>query len=68
MNLRWQAEMAQFMEVTHDYSGAASDRLPLIFDPRLATLTARRVGLRRPRSPSAAGPGRQAGPAGSNDL
>jgi L-rhamnose mutarotase len=32
VNQRWQAEMAQFMEVTHDYSGAASDRLPLIFD------------------------------------
>ncbi len=32
VNQRWQMEMAQYMEVTHDYSGAASDRLPLVFD------------------------------------
>jgi L-rhamnose mutarotase len=32
VNARWQAEMAQFTEVAHDYSGASSDRLALIFD------------------------------------
>jgi L-rhamnose mutarotase len=32
VNRRWQAEMAPMMEVAHDYSGAGSDRLPLIFD------------------------------------
>jgi L-rhamnose mutarotase len=31
VNQRWQAEMAQYTEVAHDYSGASSDRLPLIF-------------------------------------
>ena len=30
-NQRWQAEMALLTEVAHDYSGASSDRLPLIF-------------------------------------
>ena len=32
VNQRWQAEMAQYMEVAHDYSGASSDRLRLIFN------------------------------------
>ena len=32
INQSWQAEMAQYAEVAHDYSGAASDRLPLIFN------------------------------------
>jgi L-rhamnose mutarotase len=32
INERWQAEMARFTKVAHDYSGAASDRLALIFD------------------------------------
>ena len=32
VNVRWQAEVAPLMEKTHDYSGAASDRLPAIFD------------------------------------
>jgi L-rhamnose mutarotase len=32
INERWQAEMARFTEVAHDYTGASSDRLPLIFD------------------------------------
>jgi L-rhamnose mutarotase len=32
VNRRWQAEMAPMMGVAHDYSGAGSDRLPLIFD------------------------------------
>jgi L-rhamnose mutarotase len=32
VNQRWQAEMAQYTEVAHDYSGASSDRLPLIFN------------------------------------
>jgi L-rhamnose mutarotase len=32
INQRWQLEMAQYMEVTHDYSGAASDRLTAVFD------------------------------------
>jgi L-rhamnose mutarotase len=32
INQRWQAEMAQYTEVAHDYSGAASDRLALIFN------------------------------------
>jgi L-rhamnose mutarotase len=32
VNQRWQAEMARFTEVAHDYSGASSDRLALIFD------------------------------------
>jgi L-rhamnose mutarotase len=31
VNQRWQAEMAPLMEVAHDYSGGASDRLPIIF-------------------------------------
>jgi L-rhamnose mutarotase len=31
-NQRWQAEMALLTEVAHDYSGAASDRLALIFN------------------------------------
>jgi L-rhamnose mutarotase len=31
LNQRWQAEMAQYTEVAHDYSGAASDKLTLIF-------------------------------------
>jgi L-rhamnose mutarotase len=31
VNQRWQEEMAQYTEVAHDYSGASSDRLPLIF-------------------------------------
>ncbi len=31
VNQRWQAEMAQYTDVAHDYSGAASDRLLLIF-------------------------------------
>jgi L-rhamnose mutarotase len=31
VNIRWQAEMAPMMEVAHDYSGASSDRLPVIF-------------------------------------
>jgi len=32
INQRWQAEMAQYTEVAHDYSGAASDRMRLIFN------------------------------------
>jgi L-rhamnose mutarotase len=32
VNQRWQAEMARFTEVAHDYTGASSDRLRLIFD------------------------------------
>ena len=32
VNQRWQAEMAQYMAVAHDYSGAASDRLTVIFN------------------------------------
>jgi len=32
VNRRWQAEVAPLMEVAHDYSGAADDRLPLIFE------------------------------------
>lgn len=32
VNQRWQAEMAPYTEVAHDYSGASSDRLPLIFN------------------------------------
>ena len=32
VNQRWQAEMARFTEVAHDYSGASSDRLRLIFN------------------------------------
>jgi len=32
INQRWQAEMAMLTEVAHDYTGAASDRLSLIFD------------------------------------
>jgi L-rhamnose mutarotase len=31
VNQRWQATVAPLMEVPHDYSGAGSDRLPLIF-------------------------------------
>jgi L-rhamnose mutarotase len=33
-NQRWQAEMAQYTEVAHDYTGAASDRLALILNAR----------------------------------
>jgi L-rhamnose mutarotase len=32
VNLRWQAEVAPLMEKAHDYSGASSDRLPVIFE------------------------------------
>jgi L-rhamnose mutarotase len=32
VNQRWQAEMARYTEVAHDYSGASADRVPLIFD------------------------------------
>ena len=32
VNQRWQAEMAQYTQVAHDYSGASSDRLLLIFN------------------------------------
>ena len=32
VNQRWQAEMAPYTEVAHDYSGASADRLPLIFN------------------------------------
>jgi L-rhamnose mutarotase len=32
LNQRWQAEMAQYTEIAHDYSGASSDRLRLIFN------------------------------------
>ena len=32
INERWQAEMAPMMAVAHDYSGASSDRLPIIFN------------------------------------
>ena len=32
VNQRWQAQMAQYTDVAHDYSGASSDRLPLIFN------------------------------------
>lgn len=32
LNQTWQAQMAKFTEVAHDYSGAGSDRLPLVFD------------------------------------
>jgi L-rhamnose mutarotase len=32
VNQRWQAEIAEFMEIPHDHSGAASDRLALIFN------------------------------------
>jgi L-rhamnose mutarotase len=32
VNQRWQAEMARFTAVAHDYSGASADRLPLIFN------------------------------------
>lgn len=32
VNQRWQAEMARFTEVAHDYSGVSADRLPLIFE------------------------------------
>jgi L-rhamnose mutarotase len=32
VNLRWQAEVAPHMEVAHDYSGEADDRMALIFD------------------------------------
>jgi L-rhamnose mutarotase len=31
INQRWQAQMAEFTVVAHDYTGAASDRLPMIF-------------------------------------
>ena len=31
VNRRWQAEMAPMLEVAHDYSGAADDKLRLIF-------------------------------------
>jgi L-rhamnose mutarotase len=32
VNERWQAEVAPLMEQAHDYSGAGSDRLSVIFD------------------------------------
>ena len=32
VNRRWQATVAPLMEVAHDYSGASSDRLPLVFE------------------------------------
>jgi L-rhamnose mutarotase len=32
VNVRWQAEVAPFMEKAHDYSGASGDRMPVIFD------------------------------------
>jgi L-rhamnose mutarotase len=32
VNVRWQAEVAPLMATAHDYSGAASDRLPVIFE------------------------------------
>jgi L-rhamnose mutarotase len=32
INQRWQAEMAHFTDVAHDYSGASADRLKLIFN------------------------------------
>lgn len=32
VNQRWQAKMARFTEVAHDYSGASADRLSLIFN------------------------------------
>jgi L-rhamnose mutarotase len=32
VNRRWQAKIAPMMEVAHDYSGAAGDRLRLIFE------------------------------------
>jgi len=32
VNVRWQAEVAPLMAKAHDYSGASSDRLPVIFD------------------------------------
>ena len=32
VNQRWQAQMAQYTDVAHDYSGASSDRLQLIFN------------------------------------
>ena len=31
-SMRWEAEIAAMMAVTHDFSGESSDRLPLIFD------------------------------------
>jgi L-rhamnose mutarotase len=34
MNVRWQAEVAPFMEKAHDYSGESSDRGRLIFELR----------------------------------
>jgi L-rhamnose mutarotase len=32
LNQRWQAEMAPYTEVAHDYSAASADRLRLIFN------------------------------------
>ena len=32
INQRWEATIAPMMEVTHDFSGESSDRLPLIFE------------------------------------
>jgi L-rhamnose mutarotase len=31
VNVRWQSEVAPLMATAHDYSGASSDRLPVIF-------------------------------------
>jgi L-rhamnose mutarotase len=32
VNVEWQARVAPLMEAVHDYSGASSDRLPVIFE------------------------------------
>ena len=32
VNVRWQAEVAPLMEMAHDYSGASTDRLRVIFE------------------------------------
>jgi L-rhamnose mutarotase len=32
VNVRWQAEVAPLMATAHDYSGASSDRLTVIFE------------------------------------
>lgn len=31
INIKWQAEMAPMMAVTHDFSGQSHDRLPMTF-------------------------------------
>jgi L-rhamnose mutarotase len=31
VNVRWQAAMAPLVDMAHDYSGASSDRLPVVF-------------------------------------